>query len=127
MPILLATVRNRQDREVARIEADRGSDDLEIVAIVCEEQWRQTIEEFSGRLTLMINGELGVKPTEDGSKRIHVLEGVLAEKSAGELRVVYAPQGIEEAHQLRRQIARRQPFSIPFSELRDILHRSLSR
>jgi hypothetical protein len=127
MPILLATVRNGQDQDVARIEADRGSDDLEIRNIVCEEQWRHTMEELSGPLTLMINGALGVTATDDGSKEIHDLERVLAERSRGELRLAYVPEGIEAAHQLRRQIARKQAFSVPFSELQDILHRSLSR
>lgn len=127
MPILLATVRNSNDEEVCRLEAREGDENLHIGLVMSHHGDRpcgslKALQD--GKLRLMMNGAVCLERKDGGEKRLLFVDQLIAESSGGQLRFAYNPKGVEEGHQLKRQIAMKQEASVPFSELVEIAQRS---
>jgi len=127
MKVVLATIRDRANIEVARILAFRENDQFVVQLAVPDEHasWRERLSELSqGKLRLMINGVVCLEKHVGETRKLVVVDEVVARVSGGEARLVYDPEGIEQGHQLKSEIAKQQDHCVPFSDLVDILHQS---
>lgn len=128
MKTVLATIRDREDHKVASIEAYSDNQDFVVCLSVSREHdfWHERLSELSeGKLRLMINGVICLEEQADGAKKLILADEVVSRICGDEARFVYDPEGIEQGHQLKSELAKQQEHCVPFSDLVDILHQSL--
>jgi hypothetical protein len=121
----LATIRDRSDREVARVEAQQQGEELAIRILFEDESWRDKLAEVEqGKLRLMIDGAVYLQRTTLEDKEFLPLNELVANLTSRELRLEYDPNGVESGHNLKRRIAQLRNHYVPFTDLLDILRES---
>jgi hypothetical protein len=129
MSVVIATVRSQTGEAVARFEAHWDEPALAITLVLAADadtavrQWLAPIQH--GAFRLLIDGRLSFeRRAGQGPSDLQAVDEFVANASSGALRLEYDPSAVEQAHQWKRQLAQGEPFSVPFSELQEILDRS---
>jgi hypothetical protein len=122
----LATIRDRGDREVARVEAQPGDRDLAVRIIYQDKAWQERLASLDdGKLRFMINGAVYLQRGTADEKEFLALASLVPELTHDELRIEYDDAEVEHGHALLREIAMKETEFVPFSELLEILRNSV--
>jgi hypothetical protein len=125
MTATLATIRDRDAREVARVEACAEGQDVAIRIIHGSDSCRKMLREIDDdKLCFMINGRIYHEVLQVGGKRFLPLDELITKLTNDQLQLEYDSVGVERGHELKRQVAKQQRDYVPFTELLDILRNS---
>lgn len=125
MIAILATIRDRNERDVARIEAVQQAHDLAIRIVHESQSWREQLSDLDqGRLRLMMDRSIYLETQNGTGKQLLALDVLIKELSDGQLHLANDPAGIERGGQLKRHIAKQSDQWVPFTDLQEILRQS---
>lgn len=125
MTAILATIYDRNESEVARVEACPEAHRLDIRIVHECQMWREKLAELDkGNLRLMMDSLVYLEKETANGKQLLALDALLKELSDQELHVSYDSTGIERGYQLKREIAKQSDDWVPFTDLLEILRQS---
>jgi hypothetical protein len=123
---VIATIRDRRGK-IAEFVARQGPDDI-LVDLVLSSRGENYQDDLAplllGTIDLLNNGILYLRSASD--EPLVEIEQVLRENADQSLKLVYNAAGIEQAYEMIRQIALKQPATEPFSRVVDALNRRLA-
>jgi hypothetical protein len=123
---VIATIRDRRGK-IAEFVARQGPDDI-LVDLVLSSRGENYQDDLAplllGTIDLLNNGILYLRSASD--EPLVEIAQVLRENADQSLKLVYNAAGIEQAYEMIRQIALKQPATEPFSRVVDALNRRLA-